>query len=518
MKRVLMLLMPAIMLFAITRVVADDKFDPTARANTIAPYIDEATFLVAHVDVSKIKVDSVMDMFSRNMPNDKEEILQAKMGMQHAMDLFTKTVGNEFYFAIRADIRDPVLFVVPVGEKFDLQSVEQNPMFQPLLREFSFKRAGNVVLGTMANSPALSRLDKITPDKRPELTQAFETAGDSAIQALLLPPKYFRRIIEETMPQLPKEIGGGSTGVVTKGLSWAALGVNFAPQLTARLLVQTPDARSAAELSSFLDNLLKTIAQLPQVKGQTPFSVTDLIPYLTPKVEGDKLVFNFDEKNVDFAILLNKTLNASLSDARDKAMRTQSFSNLKQIGMAMQMYNANYNHFPAAAIYSKDGKPLLSWRVMILPIIGQDNLYKQFHLDEPWDSENNKKLINQMPQLLRSAKSKIKEPGRTNYLVPVGPGTVFEGREGMAAKDIKDGAAQTFMVLEVDDDRAVVWTKPDDLSYNPKEPAKGLGGLNSNVFFALFCDGSVRTIKLPCPDEQLRSAFTAAAGDPSPNF
>jgi len=74
------------------------------------------------------------------------------------------------------------------------------------------------------------------------------------------------------------------------------------------------------------------------------------------------------------------------------------------------------------------------------------------------------------------------------------------------------------MAVEVDDDHAVIWTKPDDLPYNSKEPSKGLGGLYKNFFVSVFCDGAAHIIKLPCPDEALRAAFSAAAGDPTPNF
>ncbi len=82
---------------------------------------------------------------------------------------------------------------------------------------------------------------------------------------------------------------------------------------------------------------------------------------------------------------------------RGAASRTQSQNNLKQIGLAMHNYHATNNMLPPHATYDKNGKPLLSWRVFILPYIEQQDLYKQFHLDEPWDSEHNKKLLAKMP-------------------------------------------------------------------------------------------------------------------------
>jgi hypothetical protein len=413
--------------------------------------------------------------------------------------------------------RDAVLLVVPLGDKFDQEGIEKNPIFKPLLRDFTFKHAGNVMLGAATNPQAYARLDKITPDPRPELAGAFGTAGDSAIQVLLVPPKYFRRVIEETMPQLPKEIGGGFTNAITKGCNWAVLGINFTPQITARLVIQSSDASSAASLSALLADVLKHVAELPQVKNALP-AFAGIIPYLKPIAEGDKLVLSIDEHNAELNNLLGKVQATLLSEAIDNAKKAASINNMKQFGLAMHNYHDANRHFPAAAIYSLDGKPLLSWRVAILPMMEYGNLYDQFHFDEPWDSEHNKKLIDKIPEIYRSPKSKLKEPGKTNYVVPVGPGTVFEGHEGMPIKNITDGTAHTIMAVEVDDAHAVIWSKPDDLPYDPKEPAKGLGGLYKDFFIALFCNGSVHVIELPCSDENLRSLFSAAAGDPVPDF
>jgi hypothetical protein len=454
-----------------------------------------------------------VDTLCRLLPDDKEDILQSKAVVQQTIDSFIQAGGKDVYLVYRVNRQDFVFLVIPLGDKFDQQAIEKNAIFKGL----ALKRAGNVMIGGVETKEAAARLEKITPDPRPELAAAFETAGDNAIQVLLLPPKYFRQVIEETMPQLPKEIGGSPTNVLTKGLSWAALGINFTPQISARLVIKSPDASSAAALSALLADVLKHVAELPAVKKPLP-TFADVIPYLTPKAEGDKLVLNIDEHNAEIRTLLGKVQTTLLSEARDNARRMQSINNMKQFGLAMHNYHNAHKHFPAAASYSKDGKPLLSWRVMLLPMMEYGNLYDQFHLDEPWDSEHNKKLIDKMPAEYRSPKSKLREPGMTNYLVPVGPGTVFEGREGMKIKDITDGTAHTFMALEVDDDHAVIWTKPDDLPYDPKEPAKGLGGLYKNFFVALFCDGYVRAIGLPCPDEALRAAFSAAAGDPTPNF
>ena len=75
---------------------------------------------------------------------------------------------------------------------------------------------------------------------------------------------------------------------------------------------------------------------------------------------------------------------------------------LKELALALRSYNDAYGHFPPAAVSDKSGKPLLSWRVLMLPWIQQGKLFKEFHLDEPWDSDHNKKLLEKMPPLFGS--------------------------------------------------------------------------------------------------------------------
>ncbi len=153
----------------------------------------------------------------------------------------------------------------------------------------------------------------------------------------------------------------------------------------------------------------------------------------------------------------------------------ESTNNLKQLGMAMHAYHDANDRFPPAASRSKDGKPLLSWRVAILPYIEQQFLYDKFKLDEPWDSEHNKKLIAEIPGVFKGLSQKLNDAGKTCLLVPVGKETVFppDGSK-VAMTDISDGAANTILAVLANDESAVIWTKPDDLVFDPTQPLQGL--------------------------------------------
>ncbi len=212
------------------------------------------------------------------------------------------------------------------------------------------------------------------------------------------------------------------------------------------------------------------------------------------------------------APVLAGLLLPAIQKARDAARRTQSANNLKQIALAIINYESTYGRLPSAYIADHNtGKPLLSWRVAVLPFIEQDALYKQFHLDEPWDSDHNKKLIAAMPTIYRHPASTA-APGMTNYLTVRGKDTAFPGQNGVAPAQITDGMSHTIMAVEACDSKAVPWTKPDDFTYDEKNPTAGLGGLFPGGFNAAFCDGSVRFISSAIDAETLGRLFNRHDG------
>ncbi len=125
-------------------------------------------------------------------------------------------------------------------------------------------------------------------------------------------------------------------------------------------------------------------------------------------------------------------------------------NNLKQIGLAMHNYHATNGSFPPAYTVDKDGKPLLSWRVLILPFLEQEALYKEFHLDEPWDSPHNKPLIERMPTsyVCPSESDRRVDRGKTTYLTPRGKATIFPGPEGIKIQKITDGSSNTIFAVD----------------------------------------------------------------------
>jgi hypothetical protein len=182
------------------------------------------------------------------------------------------------------------------------------------------------------------------------------------------------------------------------------------------------------------------------------------------------------------------------------------------LALAMHNYADATGAFPPSAIRGKNGKPLLSWRVAILLYIEQDELYKQFHLDEPWDSPHNLRLLERMPPNFLPFRDAEVPPNHTYYQVFTGPGTAFEGPQGHTLKEFTGGTSNTLLIVEAGE--PVPWTKPDDLEYDPDGPLPKLGGIFRNGSFrAALADGHVRNFPRGTSEETIRALITRAAGD-----
>jgi hypothetical protein len=164
----------------------------------------------------------------------------------------------------------------------------------------------------------------------------------------------------------------------------------------------------------------------------------------------------------------------------------------------------------------------LSWRVALLPYLGEGALYKEFRLDEPWDSKHNKKLLARMPKIYAPTVSgKPARPNTTYYQVFTGPDTPFNPRAVRGAPPISLGASlpasftdgTSYTILVVEAGKPVPWTKPEDLTYDAKKPVPKVGGLFREGFHIALVDGSTRFIDRKIDARTLRALITPAGGE-----
>jgi hypothetical protein len=169
--------------------------------------------------------------------------------------------------------------------------------------------------------------------------------------------------------------------------------------------------------------------------------------------------------------------------------------NLEQIGIAMKMYHNVHGTFPAVAIYDSDAVPILSWRVLVLPYIGHDALYRGFDLTQAWDSTKNATLLTRMPGTFACPCDPNMNPQMTNVIAVSGDATVFPARRAIGVIDITDRLPYTAMVVEIGNS-LIPWTKPEEALFDgsgselDRLPTPCLRG----VRYVLFADGRVRAV------------------------
>ena len=264
---------------------------------------------------------------------------------------------------------------------------------------------------------------------------------------IVLPPPIVVRTFVEMFPRLPDDLGGGQTRELGQGFHWAGLGISEKLHVTVRL--QASDEKMAKRFHGIFTKVLDIPLHDPNIQLVFP-QFLKARPRLTPELKGNQLVLALDRA------FMTEIMSTVVKEARGNAARAQSTNNLKQIGLAFHSYHDANKSFPAAFTRDAKGRPLLSWRVQLLPYLDQEALYKQFKLDEPWDSPHNKKLAEVVVAVYQSPLYPDLLSGKTTYLVPTGPKTIFEGPEEAQFKKITDGTSNTVMVLEANLNKACV--------------------------------------------------------------
>jgi hypothetical protein len=263
---------------------------------------------------------------------------------------------------------------------------------------------------------------------------------------------------------------------------------------------------SVAQIRSSLDPSMREAA--------APFTnfLDSILRSATVEQEGAKVNVAVQSEKGSMGQLV-AALGPAVQKVRESANRTISQNNLRQIGIAMHQHADIFGgQMPKAAIYSKTGQPLLSWRVAILPYIEQKPLYDQFKLDEPWDSEHNKKLIPILPKTYAPPGVTTSQPGMTFYRIFTGPMTPFPGQApSRLPASFPDGLSNTILVVEAGE--AVPWTKPDELAYDPQKPLPKLGGIFKGITNVLLGDATVRPLSPKVSEKTIRAAITPAGGE-----
>lgn len=192
-------------------------------------------------------------------------------------------------------------------------------------------------------------------------------------------------------------------------------------------------------------------------------------------------------------------------------------NNLKALGIAMHNYHDIYQSFPPAYVADEEGTPMHSWRVLLLPFLGRQDLYNRYDFDEPWDSPNNSLLFSMTPSEYACPDDMLGGYDQTSYAMIVGPGMLSDGETPTRFADIKDGTSNTLMFVEAHG-AGIVWTEPRDLDGATMSfliNTGSVGELQGHLGHvkAVFCDGSIHDLPDTTPPENTRAMATIAGGE-----
>ncbi|WP_428307495.1 DUF1559 domain-containing protein [Lacipirellula sp.] len=366
---------------------------------------------------------------------------------------------------------------------------------------------------------------KAASGSRSDVLEALAGLGDADAGITLVGDADSRRVLREMFPQLPAPFAAIDGKFLANDVRWAVAAVKFPPKFRWSLVADaaTPEAAGVLEQAAKSGmalagvTLLKQSIDGPPAHRERASTLLPLLALVKPRVEGKRLSISFgdDEQQIAF---MRDFLPAMTQKWRNESYQNTRINHFKQIGLGLLNYaSAQKDVFPAASNRDASGQPLLSWRVHVLPYLEGGQLWKEFKLDEPWDSEHNRKLIERMPEVYAdpdpAVQAAIGDRGRTTFVAPIMEGAVFAAKEGISWKDIKDGTSNTIMTVEVVPERAVVWTKPDDWEVDLAHALAGVKRNDRERFVAGWCDGSVRYLSNEIDPAVLKKLLTYAGGE-----
>jgi hypothetical protein len=474
------------------------------QAAAIAPFLGKEVAAVVHIDLTRWDTQTFFRRVLGKLVD--EDNLNADTTAIDSSVAALKAAGARDLFLLfePADMPGLPSAVVPLVDEADGKAIARVLSGGTSRNPFRWPASETIRGGVVAGTPAgLARIRNAEPKPRPELLAAMAAGGDTSIQIAIVPSTTLRRSIEESLAVLPQELGGGPITTVTQGLRWMSLTLALEPRPVIRAVVQAKDPDATKALLLLVQDALDLVANASR-NDPALASLSTPISQIKPLAQGDRITYEGDlEKTAELVAV-------PIRQAREAARRAQCVNNLKQILLAMHNYAAGHGSFPPDYSKGPDGKPLLSWRVLILPYLEQKTLYGEFHKDEPWDSEHNKALISRMPAVYTcpSGSRTLAKEGKTTYLTPRGPATTFPGAEAVRLQDITDGTSNTIFVVDASDAAAVTWTKPDDWDIAVELNAQALFGHHPKGTNFGLGDGVVRFLKETIAPKVLRELTT----------
>lgn len=465
---------------------AQVRNSPVVDHSAIESYLSAETEVVAWLDVSQLQPQAVADFLRQS---DLGQLSDSKVQKISTLrDQLVETgVGRLYWIGDMAQAlsRTP-RWIIP----------SSNPQATAVALR---KVAGGLSVEVQGSVVLIGSAEQFDRLKSPAATQpsaelhAALRATRGTVGLVLVPPAHAfpaaAPALKEWLPQ--DEMYQDLIGNVANTRLLSLFG--DLPPGNNELRLTVDQSSSASDLAELLNKLLSSQSQsaLPQWEATS----SGVVLTTNSRHEVDQLLLG---------------LEALVSPA----IRMRQANNLKQISLALHNYNAAYDRFPPQCLANAAGERLLSWRVLILPYLGEQELYDQFRMDEPWNSPHNLQLAERIPDVFNSSGV---ESTQTRIVAPLTARSVF-GKPGalLTFRDITDGSSNTIWLVQARPEAAVVWTRPADLIVDEAMPLESIFDDSMPGFWIAYADGSVHFLERKLLEPaQLLGLLTIDGGEPA---
>ncbi|TWU18488.1 DUF1559 family PulG-like putative transporter [Allorhodopirellula heiligendammensis] len=368
---------------------------------------------------------------------------------------------------------------------------------------------GSKLLSELWPGLPASSLDNST-DMDGALQPGLGAIAEFPIRWVVALPRALRAVFAETHPTLGLGSPDSQSLDWVKDVEWLAIGVD-PDQGTVKAIIQCQNDDTAKSVRSQMPNLMLALYR----KWVDPQA--DVLPETEPdlfvsEITSDQVTFfvGGTDQDPNGLVRLIRMIHAGFQGTLNSRLQ----SKMSTLMLAVHNYHSAFNRLPPFAQNSDPAQRRgLSWRVYLLPFIGDGeyvDLYQRFHLDEPWDSEHNFKLLEEIPDIYQSPTGSTfsrAEDGRTTLLAPANEKPFLGGENDHAFRQILDGLSNTAAIVEVRPELAVPWTKPEDYAYDNANPTGGLNVRAGSTVIGLG-DGWAGAVPIDQGDETWRALFT----------
>ncbi|MDR1053464.1 MAG: DUF1559 domain-containing protein [Planctomycetaceae bacterium] len=538
---------------------------------TFAPLITDNCVGMLHVDLRKVEFDkikaAVVKMSEEHLKDLKFDDKSYRATMRElgkVLDEVDKLVRPKFKLVlddlgirelaviVDGDLSEdeiPVVFLaIPWENKTDEDSKTLGKFADSLELDLDglWVEENFLFFGGRNNEIDIERIQKLVPSKNSKIHEALKEAGDGEVKiAFVIHEQLHEAIKEDTDPSIPPQVKNMVLFAANK-IEWISVSFSLGQfvgnekKLSCKATMKVPRKADAVFLRNLLEGCIDSgiffakaamtaraqqDPQAQQIMRFIPLTAeysAGLLRLLLPEVDGDRLVFSFEfeDDNIHHGVAVAGVgialLLPAVQAARDAARRMQDSNKIRNITLVLHSYHDTHNEFPPLYTVDKNGKPLHSWRVLILPFMEQGDLYKKIRLDEPWDSEYNKQFHNVRMGCYNS-EINSKSPTGDNCCFAVIEGQPLKPKDGAKFDDIKDGTSNTLSVVITR--KPFCWMDPlanvklSDLEKGLGQPDSvvGYGGKRATHFG--FWDGASRSLQSDTDPTILKKLGTANGGE-----